>query len=138
MLVNFELKVKITSTYWSRFLEMLKLKVARYYGERKYNTSHISLKCNCTLTVERLIACILRYQKAIDTMENALLRTASYFKRTGLVAVLYLLFSGTPKSLTASSARTLRLLSFALVPKCGLTDFCNCISCRYELSILTS
>ena len=32
----------------------------------------------------------------VDTMENVLLRTASYFKRTGLVAVLYLLFSGTP------------------------------------------
>lgn len=47
-------------------------------------------------------------------MENALLRTASYFKRTGLVAVLYLLFSSTPKSLTASSARTFgyRLLYF--------------------------
>lgn len=35
---------------------------------------------------------IPRYQKAGDAMENALLRTASYFKRTGLVAVLYLLF----------------------------------------------
>lgn len=43
-------------------------------------------------------------------MENALLRTASYFKRTGLVAVLYLLFSATPKSLTASSCVVLAIL----------------------------
>jgi len=52
---------------------------------------------------QRSIACILRYQKAVDVIENALFRTAGYFKRTGLVAVLYLLFSGMPKSLTASS-----------------------------------
>lgn len=42
--------------------------------------------------------------------ENALLRTASYFKRTGLVAVLYLLFSAAPKSLTASSRPDLAFL----------------------------
>lgn len=67
------------------------------------------------ISVQRSIACILWYQKAVDTMENALLRTASYFKRTGLVAVLYLLFTGMPKSLTASSARTLLRLSIIIL-----------------------
>lgn len=46
-------------------------------------------------------------------MENALLRTASYFKRTGLVAVLYLLFSK-PKSLTARSSCVLLVLRIRL------------------------
>lgn len=91
---------------------------------RRTRTRLVSLKCTTTArsvhrsTVQRRSRAFSGYQKAVDTMENALLRTASYFKRTGLVAVLYLLFSGTPKSLTASSARTLPPSSFALVPNC--------------------
>lgn len=85
-------------------------KCARIHRVAKANVSghsHVSsMQCFSVA-----ITCIPRYRNAVDAMENALLRTASYFKRTGLVAVLYLLFTGTPKSLTASSCMDLAFVA---------------------------